>query len=241
MFLKYELKQKTIGEFLKEGFDKVNKLVINVRDKYTNYLCNVDENLCKLIEVIGNYSLELQENYYEALIKKIIGQQLSLSATNTIITRVINHCTIVTPDNINSMTDTEFSGCGVSRQKCNYIRELTKKVLSGDINLEMLSSQNDDTVIKLLTQNKGIGKWTAEMFLIFSLGRENILSSRDVSIRNAIEWLYQIKNEDINWGFYYELWSPYNTIASLYLWEIVNRNYIKNFININELFNSLKE
>ncbi|PTY77560.1 hypothetical protein B5V89_14015 [Heyndrickxia sporothermodurans] len=216
------------------------ELIICLGDEYTNHLCNVDSELCKLIEVIGNYKLSLQENYYDALVKRIIGQQLSLKAANTIISRVVNNSLLLTPQIINEKSDIELRQCGLSYQKIAYIRELTNSVLSGNIDLEKLSLENDSKVIESLIQIKGIGIWTAEMFLIFSLGRENILSNSDVSIRNAILWLYNIEGKDIDWEHYWKTWSPYNTIVSLYLWEIVNRNYIKNFKDINELYKSTK-
>ena len=86
----------------------------------------------------------------------------------------------------------------------------------------------DDEVIKELTKVKGIGVWTSEMFLIFSLGRLNVLSKGDVSIQNAISWLYRIeKAEPLYLDLLYQRWTPYNTIASLYLWAAIDTGLVK--------------
>lgn len=199
----------------------------------TQYLCSVDPKLQKLILTIEDYSFVLEENYYESLIKKIVGQQLSIKAANSIVERIKSHCKIIKPDAINKMTDAELKVCGVSRPKISFIRDLTGRVINKEMNLDELKTKNDDDVIKILTEVKGIGQWTAEMFLIFSLGRTNVLSLLDVSIKRAINWLYCY--EKVNYDDLFKLWSPYNTIASLYLWEIVNRNYINNYENIDQV------
>lgn len=206
--------------------------------KGTRYLTTADPIFKKLFLIVGDITLQLEKEYYESLIKKIIGQQLSIKAADSIFQRVKLVCKEVTPININTITDIELKKCGVSKPKISFIRDLTQKILENKLTLKDLDTESDENVISILTNVKGIGRWTAEMFIIFSLGRLNVFSSQDVSLKRAVEWLYQNKvdKEEL-----IELWSPYNTIASLYLWEIINRNYINKFEDIDQLYlNSVK-
>ncbi|WHX78844.1 DNA-3-methyladenine glycosylase [Priestia flexa] len=199
------------------------------------YLCDSDRELCKLINLIGEYELSLDINYFEALVKKIISQQLSVKAASTICNRVISLCGNINPDVILRIPESDLREAGVSKLKISYIKGLSLKIVSGELDLSKLPSKEDSEVIYLLTDIKGIGQWTAEMFLIFSLGRPNILSMGDVGLKRAFQWLYQKESGNLKISDYYEIWNPYNTIASLYLWEAVNRDYVIKFSSIDEL------
>ncbi|WP_370991352.1 DNA-3-methyladenine glycosylase family protein [Bacillus tropicus] len=207
---------------------------ITTSDEAVRELCKSDILLCKLINVIGDHSMVLQSNYFESLVKKIIGQQLSIQAANTIWNRVQTLCPDVNVKTVTNITDDDLRSTGVSKAKIIYIRDLTEKITTGELNLNSLITMNDTNVINSLTKVKGIGKWTAEMFLIFSLGRLNILSKNDVGLQRGIKWLYSIEDDELNLDYLFEKWSPYNTIVSLYLWEIVNRGFIAKFCDIEE-------
>jgi DNA-3-methyladenine glycosylase II len=210
---------------------------INTSDDSVKVISQNDLELGKLIDVIGGLSFVLDENYYEALVKKIVGQQLSVKAAGTIWGRVKSLCNSIEPEVIQTISEDDLRSVGISRPKIKYIRDLTEKVLSGELDLNVQPTLDDSDVIRSLTKVKGIGQWSAEMFLIFSLGRHNIFSFADVGLRRGIRWLYQIEDGEIPNFPNIEKWSPSKTIASLYLWEIVNRGYIYDFADINELQN----
>lgn len=204
----------------------------NTHDYKVKELCKKDPLLGELILLIGDLELTLRKDYYCSLVKNIIGQQLSSKTTQTIFSKLEFSSDSIEPESINRIKDEELRNVGISVAKVNYIRDLTKKILTEELQLSCISNLTNDEIIFELTKVKGIGKWTAEMFLIFSLGRLNVLSYGDISIRNSIKWLYGIDKEaNFDLNLFYEKWSPYNTIASLYLWEAIDRGYTKNKVN----------
>lgn len=174
----------------------MNTLYFTLEGAELKHLSEADPKLHHLIKAIGPIKITLNKDYYRSLVKSIIGQQLSLKAAQTISTRVEKIWSNFDPETFDSMEDDLLRGCGISRLKIKYLRDLTQKYVSGEVDFTTLHLLQDDEVIKTLTNIKGIGKWTAEMFLIFSLGRLNILSYSDVSIRNGIKWLYGLSKED---------------------------------------------
>ncbi|MBO8172129.1 MAG: DNA-3-methyladenine glycosylase 2 family protein [Bacillaceae bacterium] len=207
-------------------------LTFHPEDKQLQTLITSDPQLGKLITTVGPYSLTLQQNYFEELCKKIIGQQLSVRAAGTIWSRVSSLYTNCNPDAIMAVSETDLRKAGVSRPKIVYLRDLAEKVAGGELELEILDQLEDEKVIEVLTGVKGIGRWTAEMFLIFSLGRLNVFSHADVGLQRAVKWLYRTETMEPSLC---ENWSPYKTMASLYLWEIINRDYIHQYADIDEL------
>jgi DNA-3-methyladenine glycosylase II len=207
---------------------QMEQLHFTIDDERVKYLSEMDTTLSKLIKTVGSVKVSLKKDYYETLVKQIIGQQLSLKAANTITGRVEKIWQNLDPYLLNDINDEEIRSTGVSRPKINYIRNLTQKYLSKEVDFSNLHILDEKEVIKVLTTVKGIGQWTAEMFLIFSLGRLDVLSYGDVSIQNAIRWLYQIEKDDpLNLDIFYEKWKPYNTIVSLYLWEAIDLGLVK--------------
>lgn len=204
-------------------------------DENIKSLSKNDPVLGKLIKVVGDYTLDIQEPNFEALVKKIIGQQLSFKAASTIWSRVAGLCPIVAPEKVQEISDDALRAVGVSRPKIKYIRDLTEKILNGQLNLSNIHRLEDEDVVRSLTTVKGIGQWSAEMFLIFSLGRENVFSFGDVGLRRGIKWLYQVDDKEIESLLAIEQWTPNKTIASLYLWEVVNQNFVLDYKNIDEL------
>jgi len=202
-------------------------------DCYLTYLTRNDPILGNLISSVGDYELVLSKNYYLKLVSSIIGQQLSVKAAGTIFSRVENLCKEITPINILAIDDEDLRAVGVSWAKIKYIKHLSEEVVSSRIDLNNLDNLSNEEIISQLTKIKGIGRWTAEMFLIFSLGRMDIFSTADVGLRRAIKWLYNLDDSiDI-----YILngisnnWKPYRSIASLYLWEAINRDIITHSIS----------
>lgn len=177
-------------------------LKVDINNSDVLILRQKDKVLSQLIGCIGNLTIDLEKDYYSALVKRIIGQQLSLKSTDTIWNRLCKDSDFVSVEYILEFSDNALRGFGISRAKICYIKDLANKVMSSEIELEKLSGLSNEEVTNQLTKVKGIGLWTAEMFLIFSLGRENVLSSNDVSIKNAIKWLYQLGEEGVNWEKY---------------------------------------
>lgn len=189
-------------------------------DCYLTYLTKKDPILGSIISSVGDYELVLNKNYYLKLVSSIIGQQLSVKAAGTIFSRVENLCKEITPKNILAIEDEILREAGVSRPKIKYIKHLSEEVISNRIDLYNLGNLANEEVISELTKIKGIGRWTAEMFLIFSLGRMDIFSTADVGLRRSIKLNYSLEDLPSNDEIVSisDLWKPYRTVASLYLW-----------------------
>lgn len=192
-------------------------------------LKSTDPLVGELIDLIGELTLPLKSDYFASLARSIIGQQLSVKAATTIWNRTVQACGEMKPEIILALDEDKLRTAGVSRQKVTYVKDLAGKVSSGEVNLARLPEIADDEVIRTLTIIKGIGVWTAQMFLIFSLGRPDILSTADLGLRRAVQWLYHLDEmpgaKDLEQ--YGEKWRPYRSVASLYLWEAINRGYVQ--------------
>lgn len=206
-----------------------NAIRITHRDPSIEHLATVDQPLAKLINLIGEYTLNLRTDYYAALLRAIIGQQLSVKVAGAIWSRLACLCQPLNPENILSLDGRILREAGLSHTKINYIQDLSRRVISGELDLATFLRLPDEEVISILTQVKGIGCWTAQMFLIFSLGRMDVLALEDTGLQRAANWLYAPDNMPgrAEMQSYGEKWRPFRTVASLYLWEIINRDYIK--------------
>ena len=157
------------------------------------------------------------------LCQSIISQQLSSRAASTIIERLeaLFDFGLPTPDGILALPDETLRGLGLSRQKQASLRDLSLKTIEGSLQLGELSMLSDEEVTRQLTQVKGIGVWTAEMFLIFFLGRLDVFPVGDLGIRKAIQRLYGYKKMPavVTMHRHARKWAPYRTIGSWYLWH----------------------
>jgi DNA-3-methyladenine glycosylase II len=188
------------------------------------FLCQRDSVLARVIESIGDYSIETHGDPFESLLKSIIYQQLSGKAANAIYKRLLDHYggRVPTPDRILATREEIFRiNIGLSFKKIEYLRDLSLRVSSGTLNLHLLPGMTDEEVIDELVKVKGIGRWTAEMFLIFCLKRPDVMPLGDLGIRKAIKNLYNLPQIP-NPGRILEissLWKPYRSIAAWYLWK----------------------
>ena len=157
------------------------------------------------------------------LCQSIVSQQLSSRAAGTIIERLekLFDSGLPTPEGILSLPDETLRGLGLSRQKQASLKDLSTKTIDGSLQLGELATLNDDEVTRQLTQVRGIGVWTAEMFLIFSLGRLDVFPVGDLGIRKAIQQLYGYKKMPavVTMHRHARKWAPYRTIGSWYLWH----------------------
>ena len=165
----------------------------------------------------------VRADHFAAIVRAIIFQQLSTKAASTIHTRLVGLLPggQVTADALAAITDDQFRSVGVSRQKALYLRDLCEKTIRGDVRLAEVESLDDEAVIQALTRVKGIGRWTAEMFLMFRLHRPDVLPVGDLGILTAVQRAYRLRKRPtperlLRLG---DAWKPYRSIACWYLWR----------------------
>ena len=169
-------------------------------------------------------------DHFSMLVRAIVFQQLSTKAATTIHTRLIDCMSgQVTPDSLCVVTEAQFRTAGISRQKAAYLRDLAERVASGDVPLDAVDAMTDEQVIEALTRVKGIGRWTAEMFLIFRLQRPDVLPVGDLGIVNAIQRAYKLRKKPTpdRMRKLGEAWRPYRSVATWYLWRSLDNEPVK--------------
>jgi len=185
-----------------------------------DYLKKKDKKLGIAIERIGMIEREVTPDLFTALISSIIGQQISIKAAATVWNRLLDWGEI-TPQQIASATVEEIQICGMSLRKASYIKGIGEAVVNKTLNLSEFPKLADSEIIKQLSSLHGIGVWTAEMLLIFSMERPNVVSWGDLAIRRGMINLYGLKQLDkVQFERYKKRYSPYGSVASLYLWEL---------------------
>lgn len=191
-----------------------------------------DPTMAALIERVGKIDIatrlkrrseERPTDAYGALLRAIVGQQLSTKAARTIYLRVIDLFGGATPspEQLLEASEGDLRAAGLSGRKTEYIRDLASHVLSGELELDRLDQLDDEKVIAEIVAVRGLGQWTAEMFLLFHLERPDVLSGGDLGIRKAIQIEYGLEKmppptQVLEIG---EPWRPHRSLASLYLWE----------------------
>lgn len=205
-------------------------ITLNSTSPEIQYLCRKDKRLAKVISMVGPITYEIHnEDPYEFLIHEIIEQMLSVKAGNKIFSRLVDLCDgKITPLRVDKLTDDQIKSIGTANSKVSFIRNITNAVLNGDLDFESLKAMNDIDVFNYLTSFKGIGKWTANMYMIFVLNRLDILPTSDAAFLQSYEWLYKttdrsdtaIKNKC-------KKWKPYSSIASRYLYRALDSGLTK--------------
>ena len=180
-----------------------------------------------LISKFGPVELKQRRNYFSSLVTSIIGQQLSVHSARAIINRFSQHFeSEITPEKIISSDFQSLRSLGLSNAKSKYVIDLSHKLLSGEIKLNGISKLSESEIMNELTKVRGIGPWTVHMFLIFVLGKPNILPEGDLGIKKAIMLNYNFKNlptgEEVIKLSKNKNWAPYKTYASLYLWKSID-------------------
>ncbi len=198
------------------------KLAYSLDSPEVRHLTAADPTLGALIERVGPVEQQLESDLYSSLASAIVAQQLSDKAASTIWGRLVAALGgEPAPERILAAEDALLRGAGLSGSKASYLRDLAARVANGSLDLDRVATLSDDDVIAELTAVKGIGRWTAEMFLIFSLGRPDVLAIDDGALRSTVAWLYRLDGEDSRTAIARigEAWAPYRTAASLYLWS----------------------
>ena len=178
-----------------------------------------------MIEAVGPCRIQLRTDgtHFQALTRSIVYQQLSGKAAGTILGRfhALYPGQSPTPELVLATTDAQLRAVGLSRQKIAYMRDLSLKVSSGELPFDSVESMTDDDLIAHLVQVKGIGRWTAQMFLMFRLGRRDVLPELDLGIQNAVRRAYRMRTRPTpkklkKMG---AKWSPHSSVAAWYLWR----------------------
>lgn len=190
-------------------------------EKEMEYLKSKDKLLGEVIDRIGFIERPIIPDLFAALINSIVGQQISMKAADTIWDRMRERFGDITAENIGAAAVEDIQQCGMSMRKAGYIKGVADTVLKGELNISELVDLSDDEVCKRLCSLKGIGIWTAEMLMIFSMERPDIVSWDDLAIRRGMMKLYHHRKLDKEkFNKYKRRYSPYGTIASFYLWEV---------------------
>lgn len=190
--------------------------------KETDYLKSKDPILGSWIEERGHIKREVIPDLYMALLNSITGQQISTKAHTTIWNRMKERF-YLSPESLGKVSVEELQACGMTMRKANYIEDLTDEILEKRLDLDSLHKLTDQEIQERLVKLKGVGLWTAEMVMIFSMERPDILSYDDLAIRRGLIKLYGLPglttlNKE-NFNEYKERYSPYGSVASLYIWE----------------------
>jgi len=212
------------------------KITLTKNTQSIKYLCSKDKQLSNLIHIIGNISYVPYgiRNSYSFLVHEIIEQMLSMKAGQKIYERLKILCKgKITPINVSKLTLEEIRSIGTSNRKANSIIDLTEAVICNKIQFSKFKNLSDDEIIKHLTSIKGIGIWTAKMYLLFVLNRQDILPVEDGAFTQSYRWLYKIIDYDKKVVIKKcEKWKPYSSIASRYLYRALNQGLTKTNINI---------
>jgi DNA-3-methyladenine glycosylase II len=191
--------------------------------KALNHLRKVDPVMGAIIERVGPYAVRYNQPVFDTLVRSITYQQLSGKAAATIFGRLVAAAKVspLTPEAILKLRPARMRALGLSGQKMEYIRTLARMTRDGEISFEGLADLEDHAVIEHLTQVKGVGVWTVQMFLMFALKRPNILPTGDLGIRAAMKKAYALEElpKPAEMEKLAASWHPYCTVASWYLWR----------------------
>jgi DNA-3-methyladenine glycosylase II len=200
-------------------------LTDRARRKAVAHLRAADPLLSDVIDRVGpcKFAPRAEGTHFDAVVRAIVYQQLSGKAAATIHARVegLYGNRPPAPAELLETPDADLRGAGLSRQKLSYLKDLAEKVDSGEVPLDHLDAMEDDAVVEALVKVKGVGRWTAQMFLMFRLGRPDVLPDLDLGIQKGVQLMHGLDalpapRRVLELG---EPWRPYRTIASWYLWR----------------------
>ena len=191
------------------------------------YLAGVDPVLARMITQHGPCTLERDPHpRFHTLVWAIINQQLSVKAARSIEGRLLKHFRTPTfhPDHFHRVRETTLRRCGLSGAKIRYIREIARRVRQSELDLDRLDTLNDAQVADMLMELPGIGPWTVEMLLMFSLGRLDVLPVGDLALRKSMRLHWNMPDDTLHHDYLVlaEAWRPYRTVASWYIWAAVD-------------------
>lgn len=190
------------------------------------HLAVADARLEDIIKSVGAYEIKLQKDPFHSLVESIIYQQPAGSAADAIFRRFVKiYGSFPRSARLLATKDSKLRAAGLSGRKIEYLKDLSARVSDGRLKLSQLPKLPDDQVIDQLLQVKGIGRWTAEMFLIFSLGRQDVLPVGDLGLRKAVQKAYSLEelpSPEIIYNIA-KPWKPYRSIATWYMWKSLEK------------------
>ena len=194
------------------------------------YLLKKDKNMQDLIKKFGRPDFNLGQDYFQSLLRSIVFQQLSGKAAKTIYERLVNlipETTNLCPNEVLKLDKDEMRKAGLSFQKINYVRNLADYFENNSLQKKNVEEMTDEEISKELIQIKGIGQWTVDMFLMFTLNRTDILPYKDLGIQKGIMKILNMKNlpSKNEMEICSRKWKPYRTIACWYLWRIADEKF----------------
>ena len=209
-----------------------NTIELSSSSESVEYLCKKDKRLAKVISMVGDIQYQPHTNgdEYPFIIHEIIEQMLSIKAGKKIYDRLVALCSgEITPEHILALSTEDIRSTGTSKAKAEYIQIISKAVTSGDLVFSELEKMTDDAVIKKLTSYRGLGNWTAKMYLIFVLDRKDILPYEDGAFLQSYRWMYKPKDcSTTSICKKCAKWKPYSSIAARYLYRALDMGLTKN-------------
>lgn len=205
-------------------------ITLDMATASVQYLCERDKRLAKVINMVGPISyLPRKDDPYRFLIHEIIEQMLSVKAGKKIFSRLEELCKgNINPNSISVLTDEEIRGAGISNAKVEYIRNLTSAMESGFLSFEKLNIMADEDVIREMTKIRGIGVWTAKMYLIFVLNRPDIMPIEDGAFLQVYQWAYKTSDcRPVSVTKKCKKWKPYSSIASRFFYHALDMGLTK--------------
>ncbi len=205
-------------------------ITLNMDTPSVQYLCQKDKRLAKVISMVGPITYSPYENDpYRFLIHEIIEQMLSVKVGQKIFSRLEELCAgNINPDNILALTDEQIRSTGTSNAKVEYIRNLTNALESGTLSFDNLSVMSDKDVIQEMTKIRGIGTWTAKMYLMFVLDRPDILPVEDGAFLQGYRWAYKTADcKPVSVAKKCKKWKPYSSIAARFFYRALDMGLTK--------------
>ena len=200
-----------------------------INDDRITYLKEKDKKLGSIIELVGEISYWKPDDFFVFLVDEIAGQMLSNQVAHSLRNRLHDFCgDLFTPETLLRISEEELRSIGLARSKAQYIHNLALLVKNGTVRLDKLAQLDDDAVIEYLTSIKGIGPWTAKMFLLFALDRPDILPYEDKAFLQAYKWLYN--TTDVNVESVKRTcckWKPYSSLAVRYMYRALDGGFTK--------------
>lgn len=189
--------------------------------KEIGYLKSRDKRLSEVIDRVGIVRRRVIPDIFAALVHSIIGQQISTKAHESIWRKIVALLGCITPENILAISPEELQSVGLSFRKVEYIRDAARRFASGEFDIDALNSLKDMEIVEKLSQLKGVGVWSAEMLMLFSMQRPDVLSFGDLAILRGLRMIYHHRRIDRKLFERYRCrFSPYNSVASLYIWAV---------------------
>jgi DNA-3-methyladenine glycosylase II len=190
-------------------------------EKEIAYLKKADKRLAEVIDHVGMVQRLVIPDLFAALVHTIVGQQISTKAHKTIWERMSKELDKISPEIIDVLPLETIQQFGITFKKAAYIKSAARKIVTGEFDINALRSMSDKEVCAKLSELDGIGVWTAEMLMIFSMQRPNVLSYGDLAIQRGLRMLYHHRKIDkVKFNKYWTRYTPYASVASLYLWAV---------------------